>query len=184
MQVTRRGGAVLWMMAETYGGPDTPPNVSDTAAYKSVAKAWLDAHGYLGMEATYAQYYAGTAVLNFAATEDGVILYSDLIKVYVDRASCTVSGMDAVNYLFSHTARTLPEGIMTESEARYLVSDGLEIKSVRLALIPKTVLTEVLCYEYKGMCMGSSFIVYINAVSGAEEEIFEIIDSDEGQLVV
>lgn len=55
---------------------------------------------------------------------------------------------------------------------------------MRLALIPKTALTEVLCFEYKGTCMGASFIVYINARTGAEEDIFEIIDSEDGQLVV
>lgn len=184
LQVTKRGGLVLWMMSEVSGGPDTPPNVSDTAAYKSVAKAWLDSHGYANMEATYAQYYAGTAVLNFAAVQDGVLLYPDLVKVYVARESCSVIGMDAANYLFSHTTRALPEDVMEESAARYSVSDGLAIQSARLALIPKTALTEVLCYEYKGTCLGSSFIVYINAQSGAEEEIFEIINSDEGQLVV
>ncbi len=184
LQITRQGGLVLWMMAQTEGGPDTPPNVSDTAAYKSVAKAWLDSRGYTGMEATYAQYYAGTAVLNFAATQDGVLLYSDLIKVYVSRENCAVIGVDATNYLFSHTQRELPAELISEDAARYCVSDGLDIQSVRLALIPKTALTEVLCYEFKGSCMGASFIVYINALSGAEEQIFEIIDSEEGQLVV
>ena len=184
IQITRQGGVTLWMMAEVSGGPDTPPNVSDTAAYKSVAKAWLDGHGYTNMEATYAQYYAGTAVLNFAPVQDEVILYSDLIKVYVGREACTVIGMDATNYLFSHVQREIPEVMLEESEARYAVSDGLEILSVRLALIPKTALTEVLCFEYKGTCMGASFIVYINARTGAEEDIFEIIDSEDGQLVV
>ncbi|MDO4572867.1 MAG: germination protein YpeB [Clostridia bacterium] len=186
IQITRQGGAVLWMMTEISGGPDTPPNAADTAAYKSVAKAWLDGHGYTGMEATYAQYYAGTAVLNFAAVQDSVILYADLVKVYVAREGCEVVGIDAANYLFSHTARELPapDAVMEESEARYCVSDGLEIQSARLALIPKTALSEVLCYEYKGTCLGSSFIVYINAKTGAEEEIFEISNSDEGQLVV
>ena len=55
---------------------------------------------------------------------------------------------------------------------------------MRLALIPRTAVTEVLCYEFKGTYGGASFIVYINAVTGSEEQIFEIVNSDEGQLVV
>ena len=73
---------------------------------------------------------------------------------------------------------------VTEDEARERVSESLEILSVRLALIPKTATTETLCYEFKGRLNDADFIVYINAVTGDEEEIFEIINSDEGQLVV
>ena len=182
--MTKQGGQVLWMMAEISGAAEGVPEKDLTAQYKDAAKAYLDERGYENMEATYAQYYAGVALINFASTQGGVILYSDLVKVYVERDSGAVVGIDAQNYLFSHIDRTLPIPAITVDEARNAVSEQLTIASERLALIPKTVTVEVLCYEFKGQCRGADYIVYINAVTGAEEEIFEIINSDEGELVV
>lgn len=182
--VTKQGGQILWMMAETTGGAEGVPDESVTESYRQAAKAYLDARGYQNMQATYAQYYAGIALLNFAASQNDVLLYPDLVKVYVERDSGAVVGVDAQNYLFSHTERTLPENTLTVDEARNAVSDQLQIASEALALIPKNVTAEVLCYEFKGTCRGASWIVYINAQTGEEEEIFEIINSEEGQLVV
>jgi len=182
--VTKQGGAVLWMMRETAGGADGVPEEDVTKRLSEAAGQFLEDHGYEGMEPTYAQFYNGTAVFNFAATQDDVILYADLIKVYVEESSGAVVGMDAANYLTSHTPRDLPSPELDETQAGYAVSDSLDVQSVQLALIPKTASTEVLCYEFKGKCSGISFIVYINAQTGAEEEIYQIIDSDEGQLVV
>ena len=184
LAVTKRGGQVLWMMAASEGGEEGVPNETVTKKLADAAKAYLDARGYADMQPTYAQYYAGVAVLNFAATQDGVILYPDLVKVYVERKSAAVIGVDAYNYLFSHVKRELASPAIDEETARASISDALEIKATALALIPKTGSIETLCYEFKGTCRGADFIVYVNAVTGAEEEVYEIINSDEGQLVV
>jgi hypothetical protein len=53
-----------------------------------------------------------------------------------------------------------------------------------MALIPKTINDERLCYEFKCTFMDESYIVYVNAVNGSEEQVYKIIDSDKGQLVV
>ena len=182
--VSQKGGAVLYMMAEVGAGQDGVPDEATVKRMRDEAKAYLDARGYAGMEATYAQFYDGVGVFNFAATQGGVILYGDLVKVYVERATGAVCGVDANNYLMFHCARTLPAPAITQEEAAANVSERLSVESVRLALIPKTSATETLCYEFKGKNGGTSFIVYINAVTGNEEQIFEIIDSEDGQLVV
>ncbi|MEG1755819.1 MAG: germination protein YpeB [Clostridia bacterium] len=182
--VTKQGGAVLWMMAETPIGTSGKPDEATGKKLSDAGKSYLDAHGYANMEATYAQFYDGIAVLNFAATEHQIILYADLVKVYVEQSSGAIVGIDATNYLMCHSPRTLPMPTITEEDARATVSEALEIKSVRLALIPKTASTEVLCYEVKGTSQQTDFIVYIDATTGSEQEIFEIINSEEGQLVV
>ncbi len=182
--VTKKGGKVLWMMAATEGDESGVPDENTTKQYADAAKKYLDDRGYENMQPTYAQYYSGVAVLNFAATQDDVILYADLVKVYVERKSGEVVGVDANNYLFSHTKRDLGAPAIDENTAKAGVNDALEVQSVKLALIPKTANTEVLCYEFKGKCRGADFIVYINANNGAEEEVYEIINSDEGQLVI
>ena len=73
------------------------------------------------MKATYAQYYSGAAVINFAATKDEIILYNDLVKVWVDVDTKEIIGADARNYLFSHCERELAEPAISpeEAEARY-----------------------------------------------------------------
>ena len=48
----------------------------------------------------------------------------------------------------------------------------------------KTPVTEVLCYECTGKYGDAAFVVYINAQSGTEEQLFEIINSDEGEFTV
>ena len=184
LAVTKQGAQVLWMMAASEGGAAGVPDDAEGARMRDAARAYLDARGYDGMEATYAQFYAGVAVYNFASVQGGVILYPDLVKVYVERQSGKIVGVDAYNYLFSHAVRELPIPVLTEQEARERVSDALAIVSARLALIPKTAVVETLCYEFKGTYGDAEFIVYINAVTGEEEEIFEILNSDEGQLVV
>ena len=182
--VSKQGGQVLWMMAETPGGADGVPDGKTAKRMRDAAQTFLDERGYAAMEPTYAQYYNGVGVFNFAAVQDGVILYSDLVKVYVEKATCAVVGADALHYLMCHRARTLPNAQLTQAEASVYVSDGLDVRAVRLALIPVTPSTETLCWEFKGTWRGASFIVYINAATGAETQIFEIIDSEDGQLVV
>ena len=64
------------------------------------------------------------------------------------------------------------------------MSDSLQIEHADMALIPLTQQTEVLCYEFKATRDGTFYIVYINALTGEEEQIFEVINSEEGDLVV
>jgi len=184
ISVAKRGGAILQMMADVQGAAEGVPDEETRGAYEQAAEAFLESRGYERMQSSYAQYYAGIAVFNFAATQDGIILYPDLVKVYIERQSGEVIGIDARNYLFSHAKRTLDTPLISEEEARGMLSDALKIESVRLALIPRTVNTELLCYECTGTYGDATFAVYINALTGAEEQIFEIINSDEGEFTV
>ena len=72
-----------------------------------MAEDFLSTLGYEEMHPSYAQYYNGAVVFNYAATQNGVVLYADLVKVTVDRNTKTVIGLDAQNYLFSHRTREL-----------------------------------------------------------------------------
>ena len=152
--------------------------------YRDTALARLNELGYENMTSTYAQYYGGAVLINFAATQGDVILYSDLIKVWVDRDTQKVIGIDARNYLFSHVEREIETPTVTVEEAEALLSTSLTVESRKLALIPLTPETECLCWEFKCKLNEDSYIVYINVKTGEEEEIFQIIDSENGQLVI
>ena len=184
VSITERGGLLLYFMGTPSGTKNDPPSDEESERLHAAASAYLSEHGFGRMEPSYAQYYAGTVVLNYAAVQNGVILYADLVKVYVDRDTQKVIGLDAQNYRFHHRERDLSEPIMTEDDAKSTLSDALTLEHAALALIPKSNTLEVLCYEFKCTRGETFFIVYVNAKTGAEEEIFEVLNSDEGDLVV
>jgi hypothetical protein len=182
--VTKKGGDILWFMSAATGGAEGVPDKTVTDGYKKSASEFLDKAGFRGMRSTYAQFYSGICLINFAAVQNGVILYSDLVKVWVDRETSKIVGLDARNYRFSHTWRDLPQTKISKQEAKDLLSENLDVKDEQLALIPITPQMEKLCWEFKGTFSGESYIVYINALTGDEEQVYRIIDSESGQLVI
>ena len=182
--VTRQGGQLLYYMASSVGNAEGRPSDEEGLQYRDIALRRLAELGYEDMQSTYAQYYNGVAVINFAPKDDGVILYSDLVKVWVDREAKKVCGIDARNYLFSHRDRELAEVTISEEDAKSLLASNLAVQSHAMALIPVTPETEVLCHEFKCTLGEDSYIIYINAANGREEQVFKIIDSENGQLVI
>lgn len=184
LSLTEQGGKLLSFMTAPRGDRNDPPSDEESGRLKESALSFLRELGVEDPAAAYAQYYQGAAVLNFAPRQAGVILYSDLVKVYLDRDTGEVMGLDARNYRLNHRTRDLPRPKLTEAEAEAYVSGELQVEHRDLALIPLTQRTEVLCYEFKATRDGTFYIVYINALTGQEEQIFRVINSAEGDLVV
>lgn len=184
ISITKQGGALVWFMTQATSDVTGVPDEETLKVYEEIALEFLDEHDYKDMKSTYAQFYDGVVLINFAATDGDIILYNDLVKVWVDRASGEVLGCDARNYIYSHVERDIKDAEITKKEARLLVSENLDIKQTNLALIPVTPEQEVLCYEFKGECAGEQYIVYINAWTGEEQQIFRIINTEDGALVV
>lgn len=150
ISISKKGGHLVWLMMQATSDLGGIPDDNTLKAYKRSATDYLNAHGFKNMESTYAQFYDGIALINYAATDDDIILYSDLVKVWVDRTSGEVIGVDARNYLFSHVERDIKKAEIDEDEARLLISENLDVQQVSLTLIPTTPEKEVLCYEFKG----------------------------------
>ena len=184
LSLTEQGGHLLSFMGTPAGDKNDPPSDEESERLKASALSFLQEMGVEDPAAAYAQYYQGVAVLNFAPRQAGVILYSDLVKVYLDRKTGEVMGLDARNYRLNHRTRDLPKPQISEQQAADYVSNSLHIEQTSLALIPLTQQTEVLCYEFKATQNETFYIVYINAITGQEEQIFEVINSEEGDLVV
>ena len=182
--LTKQGGMLLYYMSSASGNAEGKPGEEEGRKYRDIALAKLKELGYEDMRSTYAQYYGGVAVINFAAVQDEVILYSDLVKVWVDRENQNVCGIDARNYLFSHRPREITQVAVSREEAQSMLSANLTVQSHALALIPITPETETLCHEFKCTLGEDSYILYVNAANGEEEQIFKIIDSEDGQLVI
>lgn len=184
LSMTERGGKLLCFMGEPTGQNQDAPTEEESGRLHRVAAGYLYKLGFADMEPSYAQYYAGVVVLNYAPRQAGVILYNDLVKVYVDRETEQVCGLDARNYYANHQERTIEAPTLTEMDARERLREGLQVEKVTLALIPLTSEREVLCYECKCLLGEDFYIVYLNAQTGEEEQIFQVIDSENGDLVV
>ena len=182
--ITKQGGQVLWYMSQRETGISAVPTDDRYAQLTKIAQNFARDKGYGDTKPSYAQFYGGMAVINLAPVEDDIVLYPDLIKVWVDISQNDVAGIDANNYLMSHKQRDMPSAELTQMQAQQKVNDNLQIDSVRLALIPLESGDEVLCWEFTGSIDENEYIVYINAQTGVEEDILMIQHTNEGTLVM
>ena len=180
MQVSCQGGKVIQMIEES--GPANATLSVDDCVKRS--QDWLTANGMPQMSPTFMQQYDGQLVINFAPVQDGAILYPDLVKVKVRMDDGRVCAYEAMGYWLNHTNRPQLKPVLPEAEARKLLSSQLQVTGAQLALTPTTGGGERLCWEYKGTSGNDSFIVYIDAVTGVEAQIFKIIPTDNGNLVI
>lgn len=148
------------------------------------AQDFLKKHDYNSMEESYYTIESNSVTINFAYTQNGVICYPDLIKVKVALDNGEILGMEAHGYLNTHTERTFETPKIDVNEAKKLVNRDVEILSERLALIPTDWSTEILAYEFKGKIEDKNFIVYVNANTGKEEDVFLLIESENGILAI
>ena len=144
----------------------------------------MSERGYPDMVSSYYEKTDGVATINFAYSQDGIVCYSDLVKVRVALDTGAITGLEAKGYLMNHTERTDTYAALSAEEARAYVSTRLDVSSSGLAIIPKDSMQEVLCYEFHGSFMDKNFLVYVNAANGREEKIFLLIESEDGILTV
>ncbi len=182
--ISKQGAQVLWYMVSSDGGISAIPTDEKYNELASAAQQYLIDKGYGPSASSYAQFYNGMAVINLAPMQDNTVLYPDLIKVWVDIPTATVMGIDAKNYLMSHKARTLAPPAVTQEQAQQMLTSGIEMQSVRLALIPMDTNEEKVCWEFTGKMDGQDYIVYINAQTGVQEDIFMIQHTNNGTLVM
>ena len=122
--------------------------------------------------------------INFAYEKDGIIVYPDLIKVRVCAETNMVIGMEAKSYYTNHTERTIEKAKLSEEVAVGYVSENIDVETARLVVVPIGQSTEKLCYEFMGTYDGTTYYVYIDAMSGKQVEMFKVIESTEGTLLM
>ena len=109
--------------------------------------------------------------------------YPDLIKVTVELNEGSLVEYDATGYLMNHQPRGLQVPSLDKEEAKKNMSPLLREKSASLALIPTPGLHEVLCWEFH--CendRGQEFLLYLNAQSGMEEQLYLMQKTEGGTL--
>ncbi|MDO4867810.1 MAG: germination protein YpeB [Clostridia bacterium] len=177
--VTRLGGQVLYMLSD---GAVGEVNLTDRQAVDA-ARAFLLARGYGEMEMSYSSRFEGILTVNFASVQNGVVLYPDLVKVQVSLADGAIIGLEAAGYLMNHVARTLEIPALSEQDAVDRIGGALTPQSARLCLIPDNA-GEFLCYEVRATSGRDTFLVYIDAVTGIERKLMQVISDENGALVM
>lgn len=147
-------------------------------------KEFLESKGFKDMKETYYLKQEGIVTINYAATQDDVVMYPDLIKVKVALDNGEILGMETTGYLNNHTQRDLSNVKITKEKAKLSLNKELQIESEELAVIPTEWQTEILCYEFKGKVEDKEFLVYINAENGREEDILIITNTPNGTLTM
>lgn len=178
--VSMKGGHVIWYLYNRAVG-ETKIDINQA---KEIGRKFLESRGYKNMKDTYYLETGGIATINYAYTKNGITYYTDLIKVKVALDNGEVVGFEAKGYYMNHTERNLGTPKISQAEARAKVIRGEDIKASGLALIPTNYGTEILCYEFIGKLQDKDFLVYINADTGAEEEVLLIINTEEGILTM
>jgi len=177
--VTKQGGKVLYILcdAEIPGGDLTTSQLLDAA------QAFLLSRGFGTMEMSYYSQSGGILTANYAAVQNGVVLYPDLIKLQLSAADGAVVGLEAAHYLMNHAERTIELPSVTEDEALSRIGAQLQPLSLRLCVIPLSS-GEALCYEIRATDGADEFLVYIDAATGAERELMQIVSDEHGSLVM
>lgn len=180
LDISRRGGHVVWMLDSR---AVSESNISVDHAIARAAEFLAD-RGMSDMVATWATEVQNRVVIPFALVQDDVVVYPDLVKVTVALDNGEIIGYEALGYLMAHHERDLPSPAFTEAEARERVHPALSVGEGRLALIPLETLAEVLTWEFPADLNGDPYLVYINAVTGDEEQILKLLTTNEGTLVL
>lgn len=178
MDVSEKGGHVVWMLALR----EVKEAKLSLEAARARAQAFLQERGFGRMVATYASEAENQAVIPFVAEVEGVLVYPDLVKVTVALDDGEILGFESLGYLLSHTERAIPDPALGADEAKERISPQLTVAGEpRLAIIPLDTGDEAFTWEVPAtMGERDRYLVYINAVTGEEEQILRLIETGEG----
>lgn len=177
LQVSRHGGVVTLYRNQRSIDPRTL-SVEEAA---SKAKMILQSLGWQLM-LTSSENFGSYVQYDFVAEKDGVRIYPDKVRVMVSLDNGQLVGFDATPYYSFHQTRTFPAKL-TLQQAESKLRKNFQVIESRLAVIAKSGNKEVYCYEFRGRYQGEEFLLYLNAVTGAEEKIQRIIKTPRGEFL-
>lgn len=179
-QISKNGGKLLTF---SYEGSCKDVNYeSDYVIEKS--REFLEKMGLDNMKSVWYNLSNNVYTINFVYNLDGVIIYPDMVKVRVCAETGMIIGIEATSYYKNHKERVLDRAEISVNNAFNNVSDNIDIESYRLCVIPLGENSETLCYEFYGTSNEQVFYVYISATTGRQVEMFKVVESTEGEMLI
>ena len=198
--VSRAGGRVLWFLAETgqegpgepagtggagdQGRPGAPGEAAgaDPGRLRDRAADFLSQRGFDGFVETGWVWESGRVTFSLVPERGGIRFYPELVKVTLDGEG-RVLGYDASAYWLNRDpGRRLPEPALSGDDARGLAGPLLQVQGVRRAVIPLPSGRHVLAWEVLGTLGEDRFLLYYNAVTGREEMILRLVETDRARI--
>lgn len=176
--VTKAGGHVLYMLPTTANGA---VNLSQAECI-DLGGRFLAAKGYGDMAVSYWRQQDGILTVNYAAQQEGVVLYPDLVKLQISMDDGLVVGVEAGNYLRNHVRRELPDPLVSEEEAMMNLNSALTVERIRRCVIPLDA-GEAQCWEVTARFEGGNrYLIYLDTQTGQERTILQVVQSEDGIL--
>lgn len=180
-EVSKNGGKIVYLLDNRIVNN---PTMEIEKAVELGGK-YLQDLGYKNMISTYSLRYDNTAVINYILKQNEIVIYPDQIKIKIAMDDGSILGIESEKYLVAHNEnRKLEAPKITRADAQTKISKRLNISTSRLAVIPTENNKEVLCYEFAGAYKDDKYIVYINAQTGYEQRILQIINTPNGELTM
>ena len=130
--ISQKGGHIVYLNSNR----DVNTEIISQEEANEYGKKYLEERGFPNMKETYYLKQEGIVTINYAYTQDDVIIYSDLIKVKVALDNGEVLGIETSGYLNNHKQRDVSKVSITAEEAKQTLNKDLEIMSEGLAVIP------------------------------------------------
>ena len=179
-QISKNDGKLI--MFSMAGSCESAIVDEDTAIENAIQ--FLSNMGLKDMQEVWMNLSNNVYTFNFAKTQNGIILYPDLVKVRVCAETGKVIGIEAKSYYTNHTTRSISGASLSQSQAKKSVFDDMQIKGARLVVVPVGNTSEKLCYEFFGEFDGQTYYVYIDANSGRQVEMFKVVEGTEGTYLM
>ena len=179
VSVTKKGGLILSITSFGSG------NENKLSVDEGIRLAESFAYD-CGIENMYMVWYQNTGnvlYVNLAPIEDGVIFYSDLIKVKVDLSLGLIVGWEATNYATNHIERdfTSSIGIL---EAQEKINPLMKVEERNLCIIPGKYVGEISAYEFICSWKNYTYYIYIDSNTGKEVDIMRVVETSNGSLLM
>ena len=180
VQVTKKGGHLLTISGRNAGGQ----SVLDYDKAEKIALNFAEKNGVQNAQVVWHQELNGQMYFNITPTQNGVVLYPDLVKVKVDLENENVVGFDAIAYYTNHTDRQIEIATIFAEDAREQISQDFDIVAERLCLSPLDFNREVLCWEFECEKENATFYFYINAQTGKQENVLKVVYTTDGSKLM
>lgn len=180
LQLAKKGGSIV-MWDKQFDSQQPTLSVEEGVV---LAEQYMQKQGYENVKGVYACVTDSVLYVNICYVENDIVIYPDMIKIKVSLDDGKIIGFEGLNYIYNHTERSLETPAVTDGEVRNMDFGGLEVQSVRLALIPLDNGKETLTYEVYGKVDNYAYYVFIDAKTGKAVEVLQVIDSDEGELLM
>jgi germination protein YpeB len=175
ISITKNGGYVNYLRKTR----DVEISKITTEEAIKIAEKYVSDIVKMPLVSTYYFTEENVCVINFAYIQGEVLCYTDLVKIGVALDNGEIVFYEARGYIMNHTSRTFSTPKYSVEQARDAVSKNLKINSEKMVIIPSGGKNETLCYEFS--CSGEEgegILVYINAQTLAEENIFILIKTN------